>query len=98
MTMEMGASHGGATMMRPTLIARRLSCERAAQFSSAASNLVPNDINNEFDVFLAHCAEAAWRPVIDSVFTLAEAHAAHRRLDAPDRFGKIVLAIDESRL
>lgn len=52
----------------------------------------------EFDVFLAHCAEAAWRPVIDSVFTLAEAQAAHRRLDAPDRFGKIVLAIDESRL
>jgi NADPH:quinone reductase-like Zn-dependent oxidoreductase len=36
--------------------------------------------------------------VIDSVFTLAEAQAAHRRLDAPDRFGKIVLAIDESRL
>ena len=52
----------------------------------------------EFDAFLEHCAESAWRPVIDSVFTLGDAQAAHRRLDAPDRFGKIVLAIDESRL
>ena len=52
----------------------------------------------EFDAFLAHCAEAAWRPVIDSAFPLVEAAEAHRRLDAPDRFGKIVLAIDESRL
>jgi hypothetical protein len=32
----------------------------------------------EFDVFLAHCAESAWRPVIDSIFTLADEHAAHR--------------------
>jgi NADPH:quinone reductase-like Zn-dependent oxidoreductase len=52
----------------------------------------------EFDALLAHCALAAWRPVIDSVFPLAEAAAAHERLDAPERFGKIVLAIDESRL
>jgi zinc-binding alcohol dehydrogenase/oxidoreductase len=52
----------------------------------------------EFGALLAHCAETTWRPVIDSVFTLAEAQEAHRRLDAPDRFGKIVLAIDESRL
>jgi NADPH:quinone reductase-like Zn-dependent oxidoreductase len=52
----------------------------------------------EFAALLAHCAEAAWRPVVDSVFPLAEAQDAHRRLDAPDRFGKIVLAIDESKL
>jgi zinc-binding alcohol dehydrogenase/oxidoreductase len=52
----------------------------------------------EFEAFLAHCAEAAWRPVIDTVFPLAEVQEAHRRLDAPDRFGKIVLAIDESKL
>lgn len=51
----------------------------------------------EFDALLAHCGQAAWRPVIDSTFPLAEAPAAHERLDAPDRFGKIVLAIDESR-
>ena len=52
----------------------------------------------EFDRLLAHVSRASWRPVVDSVFPLAEAAAAHRRLDAPDRFGKVVLAIDEDRL
>ncbi len=52
----------------------------------------------EFDALLAHCGEASWRPVIDSVFPLREAAKAHERLDAPDRFGKVVLAIDESRV
>lgn len=51
----------------------------------------------EFGALLAHCAEAPWRPVIDSVFRLADVADAHRRLDAGDRFGKIVLAIDETR-
>lgn len=52
----------------------------------------------EFDALLEHVASASWRPVVDSVFPLAEAASAHERLDAPDRFGKIVLAIDEGRL
>jgi NADPH:quinone reductase-like Zn-dependent oxidoreductase len=52
----------------------------------------------EFDALLEHVAQASWRPVIDSVVPLAEARAAHERLDATDRFGKIVLAIDEGRL
>ena len=43
-------------------------------------------------------SRASWRPVIDSVYPLCEAAAAHERLDTPGRFGKIVLAIDESRL
>lgn len=47
----------------------------------------------EFDALLAHVAEADWRPVIDGVFPLAEAAKAHERLDAPDRFGKVVLDI-----
>lgn len=51
----------------------------------------------EFDALLAHCGQASWRPVIDSVFPLAEAAVAHERLDAGDRFGKIVLAIGEDR-
>ena len=51
----------------------------------------------EFDALLAHAAGAAWRPVVDSVFPLGEAAWAHERLDAPDRFGKVVLAIDEAR-
>ena len=51
----------------------------------------------EFDALLAHCAKASWRPVIDSVYPLAEAAEASERFDAPDRFGKVVLAIDDSR-
>ncbi len=51
----------------------------------------------EFAALLAHCAEASWRPVIDSVFPLAETSVAHERLDASERFGKIVLSIDDSR-
>ena len=49
----------------------------------------------EFDALLAHVAQAPWRPVIDSVFPLGETAAAHERLDAPDRFGKIVLQVRE---
>jgi NADPH:quinone reductase-like Zn-dependent oxidoreductase len=37
-------------------------------------------------------AEASWRPVVDAVFPLDEAVAAHERL-AGEHFGKIVLAI-----
>jgi NADPH:quinone reductase-like Zn-dependent oxidoreductase len=51
----------------------------------------------EFDALLAHAGKASWRPVVDSVFPLAETAAAHERLAAPDRFGKVVLAIDEAR-
>jgi len=52
----------------------------------------------EFDSLLRHVAVARWRPVVDSVFPLRDAAAAHERLDAGDRFGKVVLAVDESRL
>ena len=51
----------------------------------------------DFDALLAHCGEVSWRPVVDSVFPLREAAAAHERLDAPDRFGKVVIAIDATR-
>jgi NADPH:quinone reductase-like Zn-dependent oxidoreductase len=45
----------------------------------------------EFAAFLAHVAEDRWRPVIDSTFPLAKTAAAFRRLDDPERFGKIVV-------
>jgi zinc-binding alcohol dehydrogenase/oxidoreductase len=51
----------------------------------------------DFDAMLDHVERARWRPVIDSVFPLRDAAAAHERLDAKDRFGKIVLRIDEGR-
>jgi zinc-binding alcohol dehydrogenase/oxidoreductase len=45
----------------------------------------------EFGAFLDHVAADPWRPVIDSVFPLSETAAAFRRLEADDRFGKVVL-------
>ena len=47
----------------------------------------------EFAALLAHVETAAWRPVIDRVYPLAETAAAHARMDAPDRFGKVVLQV-----
>jgi NADPH:quinone reductase-like Zn-dependent oxidoreductase len=35
------------------------------------------------------------RPVVDEVFPLAKARAAHERLEAGEQFGKIVLRIPE---
>lgn len=39
--------------------------------------------------------EGAVRPVMDKIFPLAEAAAAHTRMEAGDHIGKIVLAVDE---
>ena len=36
---------------------------------------------------------AGAKPVIDSVFPLSEARAAHERLEAGEQFGKILLEI-----
>ena len=47
----------------------------------------------EFDALLDHVEAAAWRPIVDSVFPLRDAAAAHARLEHPDRFGKVVLAV-----
>ena len=42
---------------------------------------------------LRYVFEGTLKPVIDSVFPLAEARAAHERLEARQRFGKIVLEV-----
>jgi zinc-binding alcohol dehydrogenase/oxidoreductase len=47
----------------------------------------------EFAALLEHVARASWTPVVDSVFPLERAGDAHRRLEHPDRFGKVVLEI-----
>ena len=35
------------------------------------------------------------KPVVDSVFPLADAQAAHERMEAAEQFGKIVLTIPD---
>ena len=49
----------------------------------------PEDFQGAYDLIAAGRA----RPVIDRVFPLAEARAAHERLEAGEQFGKIVLRI-----
>jgi NADPH:quinone reductase-like Zn-dependent oxidoreductase len=45
----------------------------------------------EFEAMLAAVFAGRIRPVIDTVLPLAEARAAHERLEAGGQFGKIVL-------
>lgn len=48
----------------------------------------------EFAAFLKLYGEAGLHPAIDQVFPLAEAAAAHRRMNEGGQFGKIVLKIE----
>ena len=47
----------------------------------------------DFERFLETVSKATWRPIIDSVRPLAEAAAAHERMEAGEHFGKLVLAV-----
>lgn len=47
----------------------------------------------EFGAMVALFDRAGLRPVVDRVYPLAEAAAAHQRLDQAEQFGKIVLAV-----
>ena len=49
----------------------------------------PNDFKGAYDLIAAGKA----KPVVDMVFPLAEARAAHERLEAAEQLGKIVLSI-----
>jgi NADPH:quinone reductase-like Zn-dependent oxidoreductase len=50
----------------------------------------------EFRTVLAHLAAGRLKPVVDSVTPLDRADEAFRRFDAPDIFGKLVVAMPES--
>jgi zinc-binding alcohol dehydrogenase/oxidoreductase len=47
----------------------------------------------EFRAMLDHARTAAWHPVVDRTYPLAEIARAARRLGDPDRFGKVVLRV-----
>jgi len=47
----------------------------------------------ELAALTRHCADSGLRPLIDSVFPLAEARAAFARLEAGDIVGKVVLRV-----
>ena len=50
----------------------------------------------DFRALLQHVETAAWRPVIDSVFPLADLTSAAARLSSPDRYGKVVLRVGDT--
>jgi zinc-binding alcohol dehydrogenase/oxidoreductase len=52
---------------------------------------------SEYRALLDHVSSAAWRPVIDSTHPFEDIAAAIRRLEAPDRYGKVVLRIRGGR-
>ena len=47
----------------------------------------------EFSAMIEHLDASDWHPVIDSEYALSDISAAHVRLDSPDRFGKVIVAI-----
>jgi zinc-binding alcohol dehydrogenase/oxidoreductase len=47
----------------------------------------------DFEAAYELVASGHANPVVDSVFPLADARAAHERLEKGEQFGKIVLAI-----
>jgi len=49
----------------------------------------------EYRAMLAHVENASWRPVIDSVFGLDQIDEAVQRLKSGERFGKVVLSIQQ---
>lgn len=50
----------------------------------------------EFAALVSHLEVGDWRPVVDSVFPLGELPAAADRLASKERFGKVVIAVDEA--
>ena len=42
---------------------------------------------------IEHLGASDWRPVIDSEYSLEEISQAHARLESPERFGKVAIAI-----
>jgi NADPH:quinone reductase-like Zn-dependent oxidoreductase len=48
----------------------------------------------DFEVILEHFAKGTFQPVVDSIMLLSEAAAAHRRIEAKQGFGKIILVPD----
>ena len=47
----------------------------------------------ELEQILPHMVYGRLRPIVDSVYNLKDAHAAHEKLESRDFFGKIVLRV-----
>ena len=90
---SIAVQHGSTAEIAVSDIMRR-------RLTLTGSTLRPRSV--EFKTMVAdEIASTVWpfveggrlRPVIDSTFPLAEAAAAHARMDAPDHVGKTVLEV-----
>jgi zinc-binding alcohol dehydrogenase/oxidoreductase len=78
---------GATTGPNPPAALHRLWWKQLSILGSSMGT--PEDFQGAFDLVVAGKA----LPVVDRVFPLAEAGAAHERLEAGEQFGKIVLSI-----
>jgi zinc-binding alcohol dehydrogenase/oxidoreductase len=81
---------GATTGPNPPAALHRLWWKQLSVLGSSMGT--PEDFKGVYDLIAAGKA----RPVVDRVFPLAEARAAHERLEAGEQLGKIVLSIPGS--
>lgn len=63
-------------------------------FAASLNSIPPADIDREATTLWEHVQAGRISPVVDSVLPLSEIVTAHRKLDAGDVFGKIILVQD----
>ena len=80
-------TYGATTGPTPQLEVRRIFWKQISILGSTMGT------PHEFAAMLALYSGKAIRPVVDRVFPLAEASAAHQHMEAAGQFGKIVLKI-----
>ena len=68
--------------------------EPAPSFTLTGSDL-STVTNADFDGAYELVKSGRARPVVDTVLPLAEARAAHERLESAEQFGKVVLSIPD---
>jgi NADPH:quinone reductase-like Zn-dependent oxidoreductase len=78
---------GATTGPNPPAALHRLWWKELAVFGSTMGS------RSDFEACLELVVSGRARPVVDAVFPLAQAQAAHERLERGDQLGKIVLRI-----
>ena len=78
-------TYGATTGSVPQLEVRRIFWKQLNVLGSTMGT------DREFAAMLELFAKGPTRPVVDKVFALADAPAAHRRMEEAGQFGKIVL-------
>lgn len=81
---------GATTGDQPPADLRRIFIRQLQIFGSTLGNF------DKFRDLLSLVARTGLRPLIDSEFSLDQAHAALTRLESGEQFGKVAICIDET--